>query len=72
RDSASCITGGTFMFEEKENEVQDETEETKTFTIEDGVKMHREKRLREQKEFEEKLKVLKEKTRKLKKDLGYE
>lgn len=60
------------MFEEKENEVPDETEETKTFTIEDGVKMHREKRLREQKEFEEKLKVLKEKTRKLKKDLGYE
>ncbi|MDG1651653.1 hypothetical protein P7D08_26120 [Bacillus pacificus] len=60
------------MLEEKENEEQDEIEEIKTFTIEDGVKMNREKRLKEQKEFEEKLKVLKEKTKRLKKELGYD
>ncbi|OAN52965.1 hypothetical protein [Sphingobium sp. TCM1] len=60
------------MSDETENEKQYEKKETKTFTIEDGVKMKREKRLKEQKEFEEKLKVLKEKTRKLKKELGYE
>lgn len=66
------ILGGTFMLEEKENEEQHEIEELKTFTIEDGVKMNREKRLKEQQEFEEKLKVLKERTKKLKKDLGYE
>lgn len=66
------ILGGTFMLDETENEEQYEEKETKTFTIEDGVKMKREQRLKEQKEFEEKLKVLKEKTRKLKKELGYE
>lgn len=68
----SVLLGGTFMLEEKENEEQDEIEEIKTFTIEDGVKMNREKRLKEQKEFEEKLKVLKEKTKRLKKELGYD
>lgn len=67
----SVLLGGTFMLEEKENEEQDEIEELKTFSIEESVKMRREKRKKEQQEFEKKLKVLQERTDKLKKDLGY-
>ncbi|MFA2839692.1 hypothetical protein AB1I77_00230 [Bacillus paranthracis] len=59
------------MFEEKENEEQDEIEELKTFTISDYVKMRREQRKQEQQVFEDKLKVLQEKTDRLKRDLGY-
>ncbi|PGX07745.1 hypothetical protein [Bacillus sp. AFS033286] len=66
------------MFLEKEDDLQeeehddDEGREFKTISIEDYVKMRREQRKKEQKEFEEKLKVLKEKTDRLKKELGYE
>ncbi|MDA1539065.1 hypothetical protein PDL02_08125 [Bacillus cereus group sp. LD113LC] len=59
------------MFEEKENEEQDEIEELKTFTIADYVKMRREQRKQDQAEFEAKLKVLQEKTDRLKRELGY-
>ncbi len=46
-------------------------EELKTFTISESVKMKREQREQRNKEYEDKLKVLKEKTDQLKKDLGY-
>ncbi|MGM2834318.1 hypothetical protein ACS2TZ_36965 [Bacillus cereus group sp. Bce025] len=59
------------MFEEKENEEQDEIEELKTIPIADYVKMRREQRKQEQAEFEAKLKVLQEKTDRLKRELGY-
>ncbi|BCD12394.1 hypothetical protein [Bacillus cereus] len=59
------------MFEEKENEEQNEIEELKTFTIADYVKMRREQRKQDQAEFEAKLKVLQEKTDRLKRELGY-
>lgn len=60
------------MLEEKENEAQHELEELKTFTISESVKMKREERDKRNKDYEDKLKVLKEKTDQLKKDLGYE
>ena len=60
-NTETFLLGGTFMFEEKENEEQDEIEELKTFTIADYVKLRREQRKQEQAEFESKLKVLQEK-----------
>ncbi|EEK80198.1 hypothetical protein COE58_09130 [Bacillus cereus] len=66
------------MFLEKEDDFQeeehddDEGRELKTISIAEYVKMRREQRKKEQKEFEDKLKVLKEKTDRLKKELGYE
>jgi len=65
------MLGGTFMLEEKENEEQHELEELKTFTISESVKMRKEKNKQRNKEYENKLKVLKEKADKLKKELGY-
>ncbi len=67
------LLGGSFMclFEE-ENEEQNEIEELKTFSIEESVKMRREQSKQRNKEYEEKLKVLQEKTDRLKKELGYE
>ncbi|HDR4715849.1 TPA: hypothetical protein R3D77_003961 [Bacillus cereus] len=59
------------MFEEKEHEEQDEIEELKTFTISDYVKLRKEQRKKDQEEFEKKLKVLQEKTDRLKRELGY-
>ncbi|MCU4954493.1 hypothetical protein OCD81_27850 [Bacillus paranthracis] len=67
------------MFVEKEDDLQEEEHdddedegiELKTITIEDYVKLRREQRKKEQEEFEAKLKVLKDRTAKLKKDLGY-
>lgn len=59
------------MFEEKENEEQDEIEELKTIPISEYVKLRREQRKQEQQIFEAKLKVLKEKTDRLKRELGY-
>ncbi|WP_270339896.1 hypothetical protein [Bacillus mobilis] len=59
------------LFEE-ENEEQNEIEELKTFSIEESVKMRREQSKQRNKEYEEKLKVLQEKTDRLKKELGYE
>lgn len=67
------------MFVEKEDDLQeehnddeDEGREFKTITIEDYVKLRREQRKKEQEEFEKKLKVLQDKTKRLKKELGYE
>lgn len=69
----SCITlGGTFMLEGKENEEQHAIEELQTFTISESVKLKRAQRDKRNKEYEDKLKVLKEKTDQLKKELGYE
>ncbi len=64
-----ALLGGSFMclFEEE----QDELEELKTFTIADYVKLRREQRKQDQEEFEAKLKVLQEKTDRLKRELGY-
>lgn len=59
------------MLEDKENEEQNEIEELQTFTISESVKMKRAEREKRNKEYEDKLKVLKEKTDQLKKDLGY-
>lgn len=79
-DSASCTTlGGTFMFFNEEDdlleeEVNDDDEgiELKTISIADYVKLRRAQRQEEQAEFEKKLKVLQEKTKRLKKELGYD
>lgn len=68
------------MFVEKEDDLQEEEHdddedegiELKTITIEDYVKLRREQRRQEQEEFEKKLKVLQDKTKRLKKELGYE
>ncbi|HHB1889152.1 TPA: hypothetical protein ACOQ40_005571 [Bacillus cereus] len=59
------------MLDEKENEEQTEIEELQTFTIEESVKMRREQSKQRNKEYEEKLKVLKDKADRLKKELGY-
>lgn len=66
-----ALLGGTFMLDEKENEEQTEIEELQTFTIEESVKMRREQSKQRNKEYEEKLKVLKDKADRLKKELGY-
>lgn len=55
----------------EEKEEDNEIVELKTFTIEESVKMKRAQRKKEQEEFEAKLKVLQDRTDKLKKDLGY-
>lgn len=57
-----------------EEDIDDDDEgiELKTIPLSEYVKLRREQRQQEQKEFEEKLKVLQERTKKLKKDLGYE
>lgn len=69
----SCITlGGTFMLEGKGKEEQDEIEELKTYSISEYVKMRKEKSKERNKHYEEKLKVLKEKTDRLKKQIDYE
>ncbi|HDR4712716.1 TPA: hypothetical protein R3D77_001352 [Bacillus cereus] len=52
-------------------EDDDEGIELKTIPIAEYVKQQRERRKQEQKEFEDKLKVLKEKTARLKRELGY-
>ncbi len=65
----SFILGGTFMLEEKENAEQKEIEELKTYSISEYVKMRKEKSKERNQQYEEKLKVLKEKVDKLKKDL---
>ncbi|BCD33058.1 hypothetical protein BC30102_p802 (plasmid) [Bacillus cereus] len=57
------------MLEEKEDEKQYELEELKTYSIEESVKMKRAQSKERNKQYEEKLKVLKEKVDKLKKDL---
>ncbi|HFK1477112.1 MULTISPECIES: hypothetical protein [Bacillus cereus group] len=54
-----------------EDEDDDEGIELKTIPISEYVKLRREQRKQEQAEFEAKLKVLKEKTDRLKKELGY-
>lgn len=74
------MTGGTFMLFNEEDDLleeevaddDDEGIELKTIPISEYVKLRREQRKQEQAEFEAKLKVLQEKTKKLKKDLGYE
>lgn len=69
---------GFLMFLENEDDLQeedhddDEGRELKTISIAEYVKMRREKRKKEQKEFEDKLKVLKEKIDRLKKELDDE
>ncbi|MDA1904149.1 hypothetical protein [Bacillus cereus group sp. BcHK20] len=60
------------MLEGKGKEEQDEIEKLKTYSIEEYVKIRKEKSKERNKQYEEKLKVLKEKTNKLKKELGYE
>ncbi|MED0872670.1 hypothetical protein [Bacillus mobilis] len=66
------------MFLENEDDFQeedhddDEGRELKTISIAEYVKMRREKRKKEQKEFEDKLKVLKEKIDRLKKEVDDE
>lgn len=57
-----------FLEGEQEPEEQNEIEELKTFTISDYVKLKRE----QSKKRKEKLKVLQDRTDKLKKELGYE
>ncbi|MDZ4508465.1 hypothetical protein ORM40_27705 [Bacillus cereus] len=57
------------MLEEKENAEQKEIEELKTYSISEYVKMRKEKSKERNQQYEEKLKVLKEKVDKLKKDL---
>ncbi len=52
-------------------EDEDEGIELKTIPIADYVKMRREQRKQEQQVFEDKLKVLQEKTDRLKRELGY-
>ncbi len=59
------ILGGTFMFTEE----QEDIEEIQTFSIEESVQMKREQSKKRNKAYEDKLKVLKEKVAKLKKDL---
>ncbi|KXI52288.1 MULTISPECIES: hypothetical protein [Bacillus cereus group] len=59
-----------YLFEE-EDEEQDELEELKTVTIEEYVKIRREQSKQRKQAFEDKLKVLKEKTARLKRELGY-
>ncbi|MCU5305759.1 hypothetical protein OB974_00340 [Bacillus cereus] len=54
-----------------EDKDDDEGIELKTIPIAEYVKQQRERRKQEQKEFEDKLKVLKEKTARLKRVLGY-
>lgn len=77
----ACIVslGGILMFLEKEDDLQEEHDddedegiELKTISISDYVKMRKEQRRQEQEEFEKKLKVLQDKTKRLKKELGYE
>lgn len=60
------------MLDEKENAEQNELEELTTYSISESVKMKRAQREKRNKEYEDKLKVLKEKTDQLKQDLGYE
>nr|WP_312753423.1 hypothetical protein [Bacillus mobilis] len=55
----------------EEDEDDDEGIELKTIPISEYVKMRREQRKQEQQVFEDKLKVLKEKTDRLKRKLGY-
>lgn len=54
-----------------EEEDDDEGIELKTIPISEYVKLRREQRKQEQQVFEDKLKVLKEKTDRLKQKLGY-
>ncbi|CAI8830518.1 MULTISPECIES: hypothetical protein [Bacillus] len=60
-----------FLEEETTEEDDDEGIELKTITIAEYVKQQRERRKQEQQVFEDKLKVLKERTERLKKELGY-
>ncbi|WP_283749699.1 hypothetical protein [Bacillus mycoides] len=50
-------------------EEQEDIEEIQTFSIEESVQMKREQSKKRNKAYEDKLKVLKEKVAKLKKDL---
>ncbi|EJR51983.1 TPA: hypothetical protein ACGW5B_000031 [Bacillus paranthracis] len=59
-----------YLFEE-EDEEQYEIEELKTVTIKESVQMKREQSKQRKQDFEEKLKVLKEKISRLKRELGY-
>lgn len=54
-----------------EEDEDDEGIELKTIPISEYVKLRREQRKQEQQAFEDKLKVLKEKTARLKRELGY-
>lgn len=76
----ACIVslGGILMFLENEDDLQEEHDddedegiELKTISISDSIKMRREQREKRNKEFEDKLKVLQDKTDRLKRELGY-
>lgn len=60
------------LYDEAADDDDDEGIELKTLSIADYVKLRREQRKQEQAEFEKKLKVLKDRTEQLKKDLGYD